>query len=108
MKKILFFTIVQVGIINTAYAQPVQNNPANQNAAGANSAQYWSRQGNTLVNGTNNVIGFQAGSNSQVWFASNGVYRMMIDNGFNGINQGRISVGNDLPATFAPQDRMHL
>lgn len=100
--------LVQVGAINTSYTQPVINNPANPNAAGANSPQYWSRQGNTLSTGTNNVIGFQAGSNSQVWFASNGLYRMMIDDGTNAILNGRISMVNNLPGNFAPQDRLHL
>jgi hypothetical protein len=72
---------------------PVTNNPANAAAAGANSSQYWSRQGNNSSTGTNNIFGTQTGYNSQVWFATNGFFRMMMDNGSNAINQGRISMG---------------
>ena len=107
MKRILFFALVQVVIVSTAYAQPIQNNPANLNAAEANSFQYWSRQGNTLANGTNNVFGFQAGWNSQIWYQTNGFYRMMMNNGVGGNVDGRIAMGNSLPGTFNPVDRLH-
>jgi hypothetical protein len=108
MKKVFYFLIIQTLSVCIADAQPVQNSPGNQNAAGANSAQYWSRQGNTLNQGTNNVFGFQAGWNSQVWFTTNGFYRMMMNNGAGGNVDGRIGMGNSLPGTFNPVDRLHL
>jgi|LakMenEpi03Aug12_release.lakeMendotaPanAssembly.Ray.scaffolds.fasta_scaffold359097_2 hypothetical protein len=96
MKYLLksFFVAASIMQFDLLVAQgPVNNSPANPNAAGATSAQFWSRQGNTAVNGTNNVFGTQAGFNSQIWYSTNGFYRMMMDNGSNAITQGRISMG---------------
>lgn len=105
MKKKHIAIVLTTMTFSSLLAQPVLN-PVPTTVPNQ-ASQAWYKGGNNSVN-SGNILGFQAGSNSQIWFASNGVYRMMIDNGFNGINQGRISVGNDLPATFAPQDRMHL
>jgi|GEM_PF-4178826 hypothetical protein len=108
MKKIIFGILSVCTLQLAGYSQPVVNNPANINASGANSQQFWSRQGNTLNNGTNNVFGFQAGWNSQVWFTTNGFYRMMMNNGAGGNVDGRIGMGNSLPGTFNPVDRLQL
>ncbi len=110
MNKYLKVVLLGLGLSSTVvlHAQPVINNPANANVAGANSLQYWSRQGNTNANGTNNVFGTQTNYNAQVWSMTNGFYRMMMNNGAGGNADGYIGMGNNLPANFAPVDRLHL
>lgn len=46
--------------------------------------------------------------NQRINFSTNGFNRMFIDNGAVGITAGRIAMGNNLPANFAPQARLHL
>ena len=46
--------------------------------------------------------------NQRINFSTNGFNRMFIDNGAAGIAAGRIAMGNNLPANFAPQARLHL
>ena len=94
--------------VKAGLSQPVLNNPASSAANGTNSGEYWSRVGNTNSNGTNNVFGTAAGFNSQIWTTTNGVYRMMINNGGTAVTDGYIGIGNSLPTTFVPVDRFHL
>jgi len=104
MKKQLLILFVCI-LTKTSFSQPVTNNPAN---GGANSGQFWSRQGNNFANGTNNVFGFQTSFNSQIWHQTNGFNRMLMNNGTNAVTDGRVGIGNNLPTNFNPQARLHL
>ncbi len=82
---------------------------------GAGSSTAWLVGGNTGIT-TRNVIG-PTWSNTlavrpQMWFTTGatttGIYRMMINDGATAITDGYIAMGNDLPATFVPQARLHL
>lgn len=50
--------------------------------------------------------------NQQMQFSTNGFRRLIIDggpgNGNAGMNGGRIGIGNNLPANFIPQSRIHI
>ncbi|HWY12715.1 MAG TPA: hypothetical protein VN026_15385 [Bacteroidia bacterium] len=56
----------------------------------------------------NNFFGTQTGFNIPINFETNGFNRMIINNGGNGINDGRIAMGENLPTGFVPQARLHL
>jgi len=104
MKKI---KLIFAGMILTnmsALAQPVTAPvPTTVPTQAANA---WYAGGNNL-NGPN-VFGFLAGQNSQIWYQTNGFNRMMMNNGANANTDGRIVMGNNIPAGFAPQARLHL
>ena len=51
---------------------------------------------------------FGSTQNTSVLLGTNSFTRMIIDNGFGGVNAGRIAIGNNLPAGFAPQSRLHI
>jgi hypothetical protein len=102
LTSIAFLILTYSSLISQPVLNPVPATVPTQ-AAGA-----WYRGGNNLFTGNGNVLGFQTGANSQVWFATNGFYRMMMDDGSNAILDGRISMGNNLPGTFQPVDRLHL
>ena len=46
--------------------------------------------------------------NFPILFETNGINRMILDNGGGGQAGGRLALGNNLPAGFAPQSRMHI
>ncbi|CAG0986479.1 hypothetical protein FLAV_02066 [Flavobacteriales bacterium] len=106
MKKI---KLIFAGIILTnmsAIAQSVTNPvPTTLPTQAANA---WYRGGNNTALTPFNVFGFQTGSNSQIWYQTNGFNRMMMNNGGNAYTDGRIGMGNNLPGTFVPQARLHL
>lgn len=71
--------------------------------------QSWFRGGNTLVTGgPNNIFGFAAGQNSNIWHRTNGFSRMLMEKGLGNQVDGRIAYGNALPNNFVPIDRVHL
>lgn len=80
--------------------------PTNQNT-------FWRmfRGGVEMFNVNNNTgsddITLNVVQNGRMLFSTNGVNRMIIDNG-GGVNSGRIAMGNNLPAGFLPQARLHL
>jgi hypothetical protein len=45
--------------------------------------------------------------NQRINFSTSGGIRMLIDAG-GGLNGGRLAIGNNLPALFAPQSRVHI
>ncbi len=58
------------------------------------------------VNATNNILGTLP--NLPIRFHTNGFERMVVTQGGNGVIGGRVAFGNDLPAGFEPQSRLHL
>jgi len=66
-------------IANGVYGQqnPTNNDPGGA-ASGTNNQQYWSRAGNTMANGTNNIFGTAAGFNSPIYTVTNGLQRMVL------------------------------
>lgn len=82
---------------------------------GTGTSTAWLIGGNTGVT-TRNVIGptwpITSVARPQMWFTTGatttGIYRMMINDGATAVTDGYIAMGNDLPATFVPQARLHL
>ena len=60
------------------------------------------------VNTGNNYLGTSAGTNIPLRIGTNGTTRLLVNNGTNANNAGRIAMGNNLPVGFQPQDRLHL
>ncbi len=106
MKKI---KLIFVGIILTnmsVMAQPVTTPvPTTVPTQAANA---WYRGGNNTVLTSFNVFGFQTGSNSQIWYQTNGFNRMMMNNGTGLATDGKISIGNNIPSNFIPQERAYI
>ncbi|HLP12929.1 MAG TPA: tail fiber domain-containing protein [Flavobacteriales bacterium] len=74
----------------------------------------WHRGGNNGTGGgalnTNNILGFDGtlgSSNLDIWFETNGIYRMAMLKGGTGIGGGRLAFGNNLAPGFIPADRFH-
>lgn len=85
-------------------------NASNPNAAVTNANFAWYRGGNAL-GGTatiNNIFGFVATHNSNIWHQTSGFSRMLMEKGLGTQVDGRIAYGNNLPGTFVPRDRVHL
>jgi hypothetical protein len=102
-KNLIVLALSLVGI--SALAQPVTAPIPPTPFLKANAA--WYRGGNVIA-GAGNVLGFQAGNNSQVWFLTNGFSRMMMDKGGSTIFNGRMSMSENLPGAFIPNARLHL
>jgi len=49
-----------------------------------------------------------AGNNNPLMFTTNGIERMLINNGGIGVADGRVALGNNLPFGFIPANRLHL
>src|SRR4051812_15672444 len=79
MKAKIIITVMLIAGGLSLLAQPLGTSPI---VGGAANKNFWSRQGNSLsAGGLNNIMGFRAGSNSQVWFQTNGNNRMMMNLG---------------------------
>ncbi|TND03419.1 MAG: Collagen triple helix repeat-containing protein [Bacteroidetes bacterium] len=106
MKPIVLLSAIGILAATAVLAQPTGSPPVGNVTVRANSA--WYRGGNVFAGpaGTNNIFGFAAGNNAQIWHQTNGFNRMMMDGGANGVSDGRIGFGNDLPGTFLPADRL--
>jgi len=104
--KILVASILCGGL---AYGQaptgapPV--NPANVSLT-ARSAWYKGGNDNNGAAPNNNIFGTMW--NSPIYTYTNGINRMTIFGGGTGTFGGRVALGNNLPATFVPQARLHL
>ncbi|MCB9360670.1 MAG: tail fiber domain-containing protein [Flavobacteriales bacterium] len=46
--------------------------------------------------------------NEPINISTNGIQRVLVDNGAGGFAAGRVAMGNNLPNNFAAQDRLHL
>ena len=46
--------------------------------------------------------------NLPISFHTNGIQRILVDNGGGGFAAGRVAMGNNLPNNFAARDRLHL
>ncbi|PCJ22604.1 MAG: hypothetical protein COA97_13275 [Flavobacteriales bacterium] len=75
-------------------------------------SQNWKVGGNAFNQmgppGNQPILGTLAGNNKPLLFHTNGIGRMVINNGATGINDGKIAMGNNLPAGFTPSARLHL
>lgn len=67
-------------------------------------AQPWMTGGNAAAPG--DYLG--TNNNQPLNFYTNGIGRMLIENGGVGFAEGRIAMFNTLPVGFAAQDRLHL
>ncbi len=57
MKTKLLFLIIIIKFYSFAQQSPTNTSPAGVGPSGQNNAQFWSRAGNQLVGGTNNIFG---------------------------------------------------
>jgi hypothetical protein len=67
-------------------------------------AQPWFTGGNFVNPGDF----FGATNNAQLLYKTNAFTRLIIDGGAGTLNSGRVAMGNNLPAGFIPQARLHL
>jgi len=102
MKKItMLISTLLIGSFIYAQQNPT-GNPGN--------SRDWRRGGNLLAppgqGGSNNIFGTMW--NSPIYTYTNGIARMLINDGSIGPASGRIAMSNSLPAGFAPAVRLHL
>ncbi|HYG50061.1 MAG TPA: tail fiber domain-containing protein, partial [Flavobacteriales bacterium] len=110
MKKRILATAVCLVAHGVTYAQPT-GAPISYATPPTTAVDFaWYRGGNLLggAAGANNIFGFGPGNNSQIWHQTNGFNRLMMMNGLTGNNDGRIAIGNNLPAGFTPFARLHM
>jgi len=70
---------------------------------------FWQKGGNAQVPPlAPSTIGTDASWNAPFSIMTNGFQRMLINNGGNGIMDGRVALGNNLPVGFIPANRLHL
>ena len=72
-------------------------------------AQNWRVGGNTNAQ-LGGMLQPTLGTNQNrpLLFETNGIGRVLVDNGAGGFAAGRVAMGNNLPNNFAAQDRLHL
>jgi hypothetical protein len=95
-KFLLFVSLIQFQFL--AQQVPTVNDPGGVIPSGQNSTQYWSRAGNQLVGGINNIFGTKW--NSPIYTITNDQYRMKLNgivnypvNGFAGQRNGYLLLG---------------
>ncbi len=109
-KKIALATASFLCAINLIAQGPTGSPPTGSSVpVKANAA--WYRGGNdpTIAPGGFNIFGFN-GSNPilPIWYQTNALSRMLMMGGGNTNTDGRIAMGNNIPAAFIPQARLHL
>jgi hypothetical protein len=89
-KFLLFATLIHFQFF--AQQVPTVNDPGGATISGQNSSQYWSRAGNLITGGTNNIFGTKW--NSGIYTITNDFFRMKLNGNVNyGIN-GYTNVAN--------------
>ncbi|MGV3630418.1 MAG: tail fiber domain-containing protein [Bacteroidota bacterium] len=63
---------------------------------------------NITANGVNTFLQVTQSGGNMLFNTGGAISRMIIRDGTDDQFSGRIGMGNDLPATFAPQDRLHI
>ncbi len=92
MKTKLLFLIIIIKFYSFAQQSPTNTSPAGVGPSGQNNAQFWSRAGNQLVGGTNNIFGTKW--NSPIYTITSDQFRMKLNGNVNyGIN-GYTNVAN--------------
>lgn len=80
MKNFKKFKLLLIGLISSigimAQQAPTNNNPSG-NASGTNDKKFWSRAGNTMTQGTNNIFGTMW--NSPIYTYSAGLFRTILN-----------------------------
>jgi hypothetical protein len=101
MKIKLTLLISLILHIVKAQQNPTINNPGGVVPSGQSNGQYWSRAGNLLTNGNNNIFGTRW--NSGIFTMTNGQYRMQLNgsvnypvNGFTGVRDGYLLLGQQM------------
>ena len=76
--KYMFMLPVIAGMLQTHAQQgPTKNNPVSPLLNGTNAGNFWSRAGNTLLGGTNNIFGTMW--NSPIYTVTNGINRTRLN-----------------------------
>lgn len=79
MKKVkLLISMFIIATMLNAQQNPTNNNPGPA-TNGTGSPAFWSRSGNTLAGGTNNIFGTAAGFNSPIYTETNGIVRTRLN-----------------------------
>jgi len=92
---IIFCIFIQINFCNA------QINPESKRA---NHWYFGNKAGLDFTSGNPFILG--SNSNDPIGFETNGVQRMILDNGGGGQAGGRLALGNNLPAGFAPVARL--
>jgi hypothetical protein len=113
---ILLLTFLNVGVF-FSQQNPTNTSPGGLIPSGQTSNQFWSRAGNTLAFGTNNIFGTRW--NSGIYTMTNGQYRMQLNgsvnypvNGFTGVRDGYLLLGqqmlNNYSSVNGAYSQLHL
>ena len=113
--KYMFMLPVIAGMLQTHAQQgPTKNNPVSPLLNGTNAGNFWSRAGNTLLGGTNNIFGTMW--NSPIYTVTNGINRTRLNGNLItpifGVNQnvsGYFGIDpNGYFSTNSPMSMLHL
>ena len=114
LKLLLGASLFSINIFAQPAQPPTSNSPSNPNQNGTNARDFWSRAGNTLANGTNNIFGTLW--NSPIYTKTDGTTRTRLNSTLTtpifGINQNVSGFFGIDPSGFfdnnSPMSMLHL